>query len=94
MKQWICKHCWIYSWYRNNILNLNLSYFASSAKAIVAETRGVEALVPLNPSVQQPLRSIVTRKNIYIYINSEKYSFSAYNQKSFRVISFHSSYFS
>ena len=37
----------------------NCSYFASSVKATVAETRGVEALVPVNPSVQPPLRSIV-----------------------------------
>ena len=35
------------------------SYFASRVKAITAETRGAEALVPVNPSVHPPLRSIV-----------------------------------
>ena len=33
-----------------------MTYFASRAKAIAADTRGAEALVPVNPSVQPPLR--------------------------------------
>ena len=51
----------------NTLFNLNLSsYFASRVKAIVAETRGVEALVPVNPSVHPSLRSIVV-----CYINKK-----------------------
>ena len=55
------------------------SYFASSVKATVAETRGVEALVPVNPSIQPLLRSIVVcyqrnKKLIYNYYKSYKYT--------------------
>ena len=60
---------------KSNIFNLNLSsYFASRVKAIVAETRGVEALVPVNPSVQPALRSIVV-----CYITKNTYNTYYYN---------------
>ena len=48
-----------------NVKNYHLSisiyptHFASKTKAIVADTRGVEALVPVNPSVHPLLRSNV-----------------------------------
>ena len=44
---------------------------------MVAESRGAEALVPLNPSVHPPLRSIVVccinKKYIIIFFNYENY---------------------
>ena len=55
------------AWANIQAIIIICSYFASRVKAIVADSRGVEALVPVNPSVQPPLRSIVVcyKKNIH-----------------------------
>ena len=36
------------------------TYFASSTRAMVADSNGADALVPVNPSVQPLFKSVVT----------------------------------
>ena len=54
-------------------------YFACKAKAMVPDSRGVEALVPVNSSVHRPFSVVVLYiKTNSLAINTDSYSYNLY----------------